>query len=216
MVSDRHRYGEDDDRACELLETAAQRAAAAGVDLIQIRERGLDDRRLLALAKRVRQECADSGSRTLVNDRLDVALAARVDGVHLPARAMDASRVRAVVPGGFLIGRSVHDEGEAAEAARLGGCDYLVFGSVFESASKPAGHPVVGLEALARVCASVPLPVLAIGGITLRRVPDVWRAGAAGIAAIGLFATGELAELTSTVQQIRRMFQRADRDDTAS
>ena len=72
--------------------------------------------------------------------------------------------------------------------------------------SKPAGHAVAGLDALARVCASVRLPVLAIGGVTAARVPDIVRAGAAGIAAIGLFATGGEGELRDTVGQIRLAF----------
>jgi thiamine-phosphate diphosphorylase len=142
----------------------------------------------------------------VVNDRLDVALAARAAGVHLPGRAMPAVSVRSIVPGGFLIGRSVHSQGEAVEVERGGGCDYLVFGSVFASASKAPGHPVAGLEALARVCASVRLPVLAIGGITLARVPEVARTGAAGIAAVGLFATsGELA-LADAIRYIKAAF----------
>ena len=85
-----------------------------------------------------------------------------------------------------------------------------MFGSVFESNSKPPGHPVAGIGALARVCASVPLPVLAVGGITLSRIPDVARAGAAGVAAIGLFATGAEPELHRIVNEIRIAF-RQDR-----
>jgi thiamine-phosphate diphosphorylase len=142
----------------------------------------------------------------LVNDRIDVALAAGAGGVHLPGGAVSSARVRAIVPQSFLVGRSVHSAGEAIEAALDGGCDYLVFGSVFATRSKPAGHAVAGLDALAGVCAAVQLPVLAIGGITPARVPDLVRAGAAGIAAIGLFAAGDERELRDTVRQIRRAF----------
>ena len=78
------------------------------------------------------------------------------------------------------MGRSVHSAAEAIAAEASGGCDYLVFGTVFESESKPAGHRVAGLGALAEVCAAVRLPVLAIGGITPARVPDVVKAGAVG------------------------------------
>jgi len=111
-----------------------------------------------------------------------------------------------MVPGEFLVGRSVHSVGEAMAAAADGGCDYLVFGTVFESQSKPAGHGVAGLGALAEVCAAVPLPVLAIGGMTVDRVPDIVRAGAAGLAAIGLFAAGGERALRDTVGQIRLAF----------
>ena len=113
---------------------------------------------------------------------------------------------RAIVPDGFLVGRSVHSAAEAVTAEGSGGCDYLIFGTVFESASKPAGHRVAGVRALAEVCAAVRLPVLAIGGITTARIPDVVRAGAAGIAAVGLFADGGEPELRDTVGEIRAAF----------
>jgi thiamine-phosphate pyrophosphorylase len=210
MVTDRRRYGasveKDDERACATLVAAAALSARAGVDLVQVRERGLDDRSLLALAVSVRRAIAATGARMLVNDRIDVALAARAAGVHLPGRAVSGAAVRAIVPEGFLIGRSVHSAPEAIAAASDGGCDYLVFGPVFESTSKPAGHGVAGLDALARVCESVSLPVLAIGGITTARVPEIVRAGAAGLAAIGLFASGGDGELRDTIGQIRLAF----------
>ena len=110
------------------------------------------------------------------------------------------------MPDDYLVGRSVHSVAEASAAARDGNCDYLVFGMVFESASKPKGHTIAGLDALAAVCAAVPLPVLAIGGITLARVPEIVRAGAAGLAAIGLFATGTDREFGRTVDAIRLAF----------
>jgi thiamine-phosphate pyrophosphorylase len=214
MVSNRRIYAghapeRDGDGECAALVAAAAAAARAGVNLVQVRERGLEDASLLALVGRVRAAVAGSGARVLVNDRIDVALAAAVAGVHLPGRAVACSRVRAIVPEGFLIGRSVHTVDEAVSAAAGGGCDYLMFGSVFESNSKPPGHPVAGIGALARVCASVPLPVLAVGGITLSRVPDVAQAGAAGVAAIGLFATGAEPELRQTVNEICIAFRQA-------
>ena len=101
---------------------------------------------------------------------------------------MPASRVRATRGIEFLIGRSVHTVTEARHAEEDGGADYLIFGTVFPSAGKPEGHPIAGVEGLAAVCASVRLPVLAIGGVTVARVADVAAAGAAGIAGIGVFA----------------------------
>jgi thiamine-phosphate pyrophosphorylase len=195
-----------DEQTCAALVTAARAAARAGVDLVQVRERGLEDRSLLALAEGVRDAIAGTGARMLVNDRVDVALAAAADGVHLPGSAAACSRIRSMVPDGFLVGRSVHSLGEAIAAAGDGGCDYLVFGTVFESRSKAASHAVAGLDALAEVCAAVRLPVLAIGGITAERVPDVVRAGAAGVAAIGLFGAGGERALRDTVNQIRLAF----------
>jgi thiamine-phosphate pyrophosphorylase len=185
---------------------AAGRAARGGVDLVQIRERSFEPVTLLDLIARVRQATDTTRARVVVNDRVDVALAGDADGVHLPAAAPPCHRVRTLVPEGFLIGRSVHSVAEALAAEEAGGCDYLIFGTVYESTSKPAGHPVAGRDELARVCRSVRLPVLAIGGITIERIADVAAAGAAGIAAIGLFASGAQADLAHTVGRIRQAF----------
>jgi thiamine-phosphate diphosphorylase len=115
-----------------------------------------------------------------------VALAAGAHGVHLRAASFAGSRARAVVPRGFLIGRSVHDLAEVQAATADASLDYLLFGTVFASASKPGRTPV-GVGALAAAVAATPLPVLAIGGITVDRLCDVRGAGASGWAAIGLF-----------------------------
>ena len=208
FVTDSRRYapGGGRARALEMLVGDAVEAARAGIGLIQVRERGLEDRELLALAQRIVAETSPAGARTLVNDRLDVALAAGAHGVHLPLLGMSSRAARSIVSGAFLIGRSVHTESEADAAQEEGGCDYLIFGSVFESASKTPGHPVAGLDALARVCANAALPVLAIGGITRSRVEAVARAGASGVAAIGLFASASGETLTEMVQEIRSVF----------
>lgn len=213
MVTDRRRYDEPDDEArIERLIEDAERASRAGVELIQVRERGLNDRALLALARRI---AAGAGplTRVLINRRADVAVAAAVGGVHLPADAPPASRVRAVLPRGAIIGRSVHRVEEAVDAERDGGCDYLTFGTVYASASKPAGHVAAGVEGLRAVCSAVQLPVLAIGGMQPGRAPEVAAAGAFGIAAIGLFVTppgsgGERADerLRAAVASVRAGF----------
>jgi thiamine-phosphate pyrophosphorylase len=179
-------------------------AARAGVDLIQIRERGMDDRALLDFTQRAVELTRGTTSRVVVNDRADIALAAGASGVHLRANSCDAARVRALAPGGFLIGRSVHATAEAVATAAAGGCDYLIFGTVFSSTSKPANHPVAGLDALRDACRSVQLPVLAIGGIALDNAALVARAGASGIAAISLFERS--GALAATVSALRRVF----------
>jgi thiamine-phosphate pyrophosphorylase len=184
-------------------------AARAGVDMIQLRERDLEGRELLMLTERCVHETARR-TRIFVNERLDVALPARADGVHLRSDSVDAPRLRQLVPSDFSMGRSVHGTAEAVEAARLGGLDYLIFGSVFPTSSKPVDHTASGVNALAEVCASVPLPVLAIGGVTRDRIDAVVRSGAAGIAAIGLFIPpggGPFdRHLADTVEMLRRAF----------
>jgi thiamine-phosphate pyrophosphorylase len=207
IVTDRGRSGPGAGRApIERVAADAIAAALAGVGLIQVRERGLEDCDLLALTELIIRETAPTGARTLVNDRLDVALAAGAHGVHLPARGMSSAAARSIAPDDFLIGRSVHTEAEAVAAQTEGGSDYLLFGSVFESASKPAGHPVAGVAALARVCARVALPVLAIGGVTRGRVAEVAAAGAAGVAAIGMFADSRGDALDELVRDVHAAF----------
>jgi thiamine-phosphate pyrophosphorylase len=184
MVTDRAAVGE------RALLGLISSAARAGVDLIQIRERDLDAAALAGLTRDAMDAVSATAARVVVNDRLDVALAAGAGGVHLRADGLPAARARTITPSGFLIGRSVHSEDEAAEIEAAGGCDYLMFGTVFPSASKPADHRAAGVDALARVCARVRMPVIAIGGITVSVAADVRRAGAAGVAAIGAFKPG--------------------------
>jgi thiamine-phosphate pyrophosphorylase len=184
MITDRRRLGPDGEG---LLAGRVGAAARAGVHLVQIRERDLDGGPLLRLVARCVDAVRGTRARILVNDRLDVALAAGAHGVHLRADSAAASRVRRIVPSGFLIGRSVHSMAEALGATADGGADYLMFGTVFPTASKP-GQAAAGTTALAEIVAATPLPVLAVGGVTVATAPDVARAGAAGLAAITLFA----------------------------
>jgi thiamine-phosphate diphosphorylase len=180
LITDRRRVG-NDDHLIELVRAAAR----AGVHLVQVRERDLETRDLLRLVSHCLDAVRGTAARVVVNDRLDVALAAGAHGVHLRADSVAPSRVRAVVPRGFLVGASVHSVEEAVESAR--GADYLIAGTIFETASKP-GAERVGLAHLRGMAAAVPIPVLAIGGISLDRVASVAAAGASGIAAIGLFS----------------------------
>jgi thiamine-phosphate pyrophosphorylase len=183
FVTDRRRYHLSIDELGERI----VRAASAGADVVQVRERDLPDAELAALVRRVVAATASSGARVLVNDRFDVAIAGGAAGVHLRGDSAPASRVRAIVPAGFLIGRSVHSLADVDAAVADGGCDYLMFGTVFPSSGKPDRHPVAGLDALAAACRRSPLPVIAIGGITRGRVSDVLASGAAGFAAVDMF-----------------------------
>jgi len=209
MVTDRRLYGSavsgESARLTSVI-AAAEACARAGVDAVQIRERGLEDAELLTLVTAVTRRIAGTTTRVLVNDRLDVAMMAGAWGVHLPANALPCARARSIVPEPFVIGRSVHSVEEAWAEAAAGACDYLLFGTVFASQSKPPGHPVAGLDALKAICAAVPIPVVAIGGMTAARARAVADAGAAGVAGIGLFAAGSERELTDTVGSIRDAF----------
>lgn len=216
LVTDRRRLAPDagNEEAVARLVELAVAAARAGVDLIQVRERDLEARLLSELVARCVRETAGTPARVLVNDRIDVALAAGAAGVHLRGDSPEAGRVRAIAPPGFLVGRSVHSAAEASAAAGHGGLDYLVFGTVFPSASKDAGHAIAGVEELARAVRLAKIPVLAIGGVTSERADVVARAGAAGVAAIGLFVeraapNGLDARLAAVVTGLRHAFDRS-------
>src|SRR5438067_9007239 len=119
---------------------------------------------MAALCDELRPLCRARAALFIVNDRLDVALAGGADGVHLGQDDLPLAAARRIVPPGFVIGVSTHDEAQARAAAD-GGADYLGFGPCYATTSKANPDPVVGLAALARVCA-LAVPVVAIGGIT--------------------------------------------------
>ena len=170
-----------------LLERLAA-GAAAGASMIQIRERQFDDRQLVTFVREVKQAVEPTGTRVIVNDRADIAIAADADGVHLKGDAAPAADVRRILPDRYLLGRSVHSVDDARAAADGGGCDYLFFGTVYPSSSKPDHHRISGPSELAAVCRAVSLPVVAIGGITAPRAHEAFAAGAGGVAAISFFA----------------------------
>jgi thiamine-phosphate diphosphorylase len=185
LVTDRHRLGSSWDTA---IVERVRGAARDGVHLVQIRERDLDGGPLTRLVSSCVDAVRGTRTRILVNDRLDVAVAAGAHGVHLRADSFSARRVRACAPSPFLIGRSVHSIPAAIAAADEGATDYLIFGTVFETSSKP-GRAAAGVAELAAVATVTRLPVLAIGGITSERVNDVMAAGASGVAGISMFDT---------------------------
>jgi thiamine-phosphate diphosphorylase len=176
----------------------------AGADLIQIRERRFEDRALAALTRRAVNLVRDSASRIIVNERADIALSVGASGVHLRGNSFAARRVRALTPPGFLIGRSVHTLAEAKAVEASGGCDYLLFGTVFPSSSKPSTLAIAGVDALRAVCGAVRLPVLAIGGISVETARSAAEAGASGIAGISVFETAN--SMSATVSALRRQF----------
>jgi len=161
----------------------AARAAAAGVDMIQVRAKRLPARNLAALAANV--VAAARGVPVLVNTRADVALACGAQGVHLPSDGLSAKLVRSMVPAGFLIGVSCHSGDELIRAEREG-ADFAVYGPVFTTPSHPDATPP-GLDALAAAARLVRLPIYALGGISAENAPLCLAAGAAGVAGISLF-----------------------------
>lgn len=184
LVSHRHRLcaaaGRPLRDAADLLAAQVAGAAMCGVEFFQVREPDLDGGALLALVTRLRA-VADGRVRLVVNDRADVAACSSA-GLHLKRASMALARVRAWLPPGTWVSCAVHDESEVHAAA---GADALIAGTVQPTVSKPDAAQWLGLEGLARLTASTPAPVFAIGGLTGRDWPALAAAGAAGIAAIG-------------------------------
>ncbi len=158
----------------------------AGVDWLQVREKDLPDRTLVAALKMLAPEARRFGVRLLVNGRLDVALASGASGIHLPSGGIPTARARALLPRPFLILRSCHREEEVLRAAEEG-ADAVTLGPVFATPSKAPFGPPLGLDAFRSTCARSPIPILGLGGIGAGNLAEVVAAGAAGVAAIRLF-----------------------------
>jgi len=217
-VSDGRSLGASD-RVGSVL-TRIRAAIAAGVDWVQIREKDLPARRLLGLVRAAVGAAQDEApklntsliekTRVLVNDRLDVAIAAGAAGVHLREESVSAREVvrwcrSGNAPAEFLVGVSCHNPGQVRDAEGAG-ASYAFFGPVFDTPSKRAFGPAQGVVALGEVCRTAKIPVIAIGGVNETNGAECVRAGAAGIAAIRLFqGSGETGELTKAVERLHRL-----------
>jgi thiamine-phosphate pyrophosphorylase len=186
-------------------------ALIAGVDWIQIREKNLSGRELVKLAREAvslaRSSASAAQARILINDRLDVAVAAGAGGVHLgreslPAKEVVRWRRAGNAPSGFLVGVSCHNL-EEAKIAEADGADYIFFGPVFDSPEKRQYGEPHGPARLKEVCAAIGIPVIAIGGINLENSKVCLEAGAAGIAAIRMFQ--EAVDFSATREMIERL-----------
>ena len=183
------------------LEVAAA-ALEGGADAVQLRGKELGGRELYELALRMGAALRRSGSACLffVNDRIDVAMAAQADGVHLGPQDVPAAAARPLVGGGMIMGISASNVEEAL-AAREGGADYLGVGPVFATPSKDDAAPPIGLEGLRRVREAVELPIVAIGGIDADNAGRVLEAGADGVAVIS--AVTGAADMAAAVRELR-------------
>jgi thiamine-phosphate pyrophosphorylase len=150
----------------------------AGVDVIQLREKGLEAGEELGLLEVFADACRRHGRLLAVNDRADVALAAGADVLHLGQDDLPVPVARRILGSGPVIGRSSHSPAQAAAAAVEPGVDYYCVGPVWTTPTKP-GRPATGLGLLGHVAQSAPArPWFAIGGISLDRLDDVLAAGA--------------------------------------
>ena len=165
--------------------------------MIQIREKQLEAKELLTLSLNARAIELPEGSLLLMNERADIALAAGLDGVHLPEQACSARTLRTFAPG-LIYGCSVHSK-SAMLIAEESGADYLLFGPVFDTPSKRKYGAHQGLEKLGELCRATSLPVFALGGITPQNAAHCMAEGAYGIAGLSIFQ--DTARFTETIEQ---------------
>ncbi len=176
-------------------------AAAAGVSMIQVREKAISAKNLLDLTRRIVKAIEELPTKVVVNDRFDVAFAANADGVHLPSNGLPIEAVRGAAPKSFIVAVSTHSIPELERAASAG-ADLAVFGPVFQT---PGKVEPVGLDDLRSACSVVvDLPVLALGGVGIEHLADLLEAGATGFAAIrSLEDHGQLRNIESATARYK-------------
>lgn len=178
----------------------ADRALAAGVDMVQVRERDLPPRDVFSITEAIAKAAREKRACALVNDRVDIAACAGA-GVHLTTRSLSVDVVREAFSTNMLVGVSTHTF-EEAKAAQQGGADFVVFGPVFSTASKKEYGEPIGVEALRRVAGGLTIPVVALGGINASNFREALDVGAAGVAGISMFAeTEDIRTLVATIKR---------------
>ncbi|MEK6580763.1 MAG: thiamine phosphate synthase [Nitrospirota bacterium] len=167
----------------QLLFKAVEEALKGGVKAIQLREKDLEIRELLQMAYKMREITKKYKAKLFINDRVDVALAVKADGVHLGQSSMPPSAVRKIAGNKLIIGASTHGIKEALEAEKSG-ADFITLGPVYKTPSKLKYGRPIGSDTLRNVKSKISIPVFAIGGIKEDKVKDVRSAGVDGIALI--------------------------------
>ena len=160
-----------------------EQALAGGAPAIQLREKDLGGKELLALAEGAKALCARRGARLFINDRVDVALAVDADGVQLGSGSIPISAARELLGEEKLIGQSTHSLAEARAAERAG-ADFVLFGPVYFTPSKAVYGNPQGLGPLKEVVEKISVPVYAIGGVKPENIGAVQTTGARGVALI--------------------------------
>jgi len=162
--------------------TAVEAALMGGVKALQLREKDLSDSELIKLGMKLRKLTSSYAAKLIINSRADIAEKIGADGVHLTETSIPANEVKSSFPD-LIVGVSTHSL-EGARHAEIKGADYITFSPIYETPSKAGYGPPQGLDSLRQVIQAVRLPVLALGGITLHRVPECLEQGAFGVALI--------------------------------
>jgi thiamine-phosphate pyrophosphorylase len=187
LVTDRHQTGG------RPLAPLIEQAVAGGLRAVQVRERDLATRDLLTLSQDLCASLRSRGVRVMINDRADIALGVGADGVHLRADSMPVSVARRLLGSDHLIGVSAHSAEEVVRA-ESDGADFAVLGPIYETPSKRAFGPPIGLRVLEEAGRRCQIPIFAIGGITVERVAEARMAGAHGVAVVSAILSAASAE----------------------
>ena len=187
LVTDRHQTGG------RPLVPLIEQAVAGGLRAVQVRERDLATRDLLALAQDVCAPVRARGGRVMINDRLDLALALGADGVHLRADSVPVTVARRLLGADRLIGVSAHSVDDVVRAESEG-ADFAVLGPIYETPSKRRYGEPIGLRPLETAGRRCRFPVFAIGGVTVARAEEVRRAGAYGVAVVSAILSAASVE----------------------
>jgi thiamine-phosphate pyrophosphorylase len=165
------------------LVSVVEEAVRGGVTMVQLRAKRLKTREFLELATRMASILNRRSIPLIINDRMDIALACRADGVHLGQDDMPPDQARRLLGKSRIIGVSVNTLKESREAERLG-ADYVGLGPIYPTGTKDTDLPVLGPEGIRRIRKKIGIPVVAIGGINPGNASDVMKAGAAGVAVV--------------------------------
>ncbi len=168
-------------------------AIAGGADTLQFRQKTGATREMIEIARQLKQICAEASAAFIVNDRVDVAIASGADGVHLGQDDFPIPLARELLGQSRIIGGSAATL-EEAQKCLAEGADYIGFGPVYPTTSKADAGPVSGISLLKQAVETIPLPIIAIGGVTAENTPEVMRAGAHGIAVISAVCCQENPE----------------------
>jgi thiamine-phosphate pyrophosphorylase len=184
----------------------ARRAIAGGADVIQLRDKRMSGEELIECAVEIRALTKKAGVLFIVNDRLEIAIASKADGVHLGQDDLPARLARPLAPQGFIIGVSAGTLEEAVQAER-DGADYIGLGPVCRTGSKNDAGPVCGFDLITRVKNTVKVPVIAIGGISQDNAKEAIAAGADGLAVIS--AVVSQPDVTAAARRLKDIIQAA-------
>ena len=183
----------------------AEAAIAGGADVLQLRDKEASSGRLYEVALQLRKLTRDAGIPFIVNDRLDIALAADADGVHVGQTDLPASVARKIMGPGRILGVSV-DTVEEAVLAERDGADYLGVGPVFEArGTKPDAGPPLGVDRIARIRRRCGLPIVAIGGINAENARTVREAGADAAAVISAVVSAD--DIAHAARRLKRILE---------